>query len=268
MKEKVLIYCECGCGKLLENRDERGRFRTMFWGHQNARQKQLTRDRLKGKPSFFKGKHHSEEAKKKLRECNLGREDSLEVRLKRSVAMKGKSHPQSLATRELLRQYRMKQVFPPETGEKLSRKTKERWANPEYKERLTLVFRKHWADPERRAKHIKALTDATHLLTGEKSHSWRGGLSFMPYTQSFNKCLKLKIRKRDHYECQLCGMPEIENRKSLTVHHIDYDKAYSYEENLISLCVSCNTKVNYSRDYWAEYFGEMLKGKQVEMVVA
>ena len=93
---------------------------------------------------------------------------------------------------------------------------------------------------------------------GSKNWSWQGGISFEPYTAEFNKQLKELIRNRDNYQCQLCGMPEIENITKLTVHHIDYVKKNCLPDNLIALCKSCNFKVNSNREYWMEYF--KLKG--------
>ncbi len=39
----------------------------------------------------------------------------------------------------------------------------------------------------------------------------------------------------------------------------DYDKRNNSPENLISLCASCHTKTNFSRNDWTEYFGECSK---------
>lgn len=46
---------------------------------------------LKGKPSFMKGRHHSEDAKRKISEAGKGRKFSEEARRKISEALKGKT---------------------------------------------------------------------------------------------------------------------------------------------------------------------------------
>ena len=87
----------------------------------------------------------------------------------------------------------------------------------------------------------------------ENHPNWKGGISFEPYCCKFNRILKEKIRNRDNRICQLCGKNELINGRKLTCHHIHYDKP-NCDPDLISLCNSCNFKVNYNRDYWEQYF--------------
>jgi len=87
-------------------------------------------------------------------------------------------------------------------------------------------------------------------MKGPINPSWIDGRSFKPYGIEFTKDLKRKIRQRDSNFCQLC-FKELE---ILSVHHIDYNKENSGEMNLITLCISCNSKVNKNREYWENYF--------------
>lgn len=48
MRETMLIYCACGCRRQLENRDKRGRLRTMFRGHRTLAQREAIRKRMLG----------------------------------------------------------------------------------------------------------------------------------------------------------------------------------------------------------------------------
>ncbi len=128
-----------------------------------------------------------------------------------------------------------------------------------------------WNKGKRRSKKVreeiskankgKHLSINTEFKKGIKHPCWQGGISFEPYSPEFNKQLKELIRQRDGYKCQLCGMPEIENIKKLDIHHIDYIKGNCLPNNLITLCSSCNGKVNFNRDYWEEYFKEMILEK-------
>lgn len=88
------------------------------------------------------------------------------------------------------------------------------------------------------------------------SANWKGGLSNFPYPFEFSDELKERIRERDGYRCQLCGVPQLECIEKLSVHHIDYDKDNLADENLTALCRRCNAKVNYNREYWTLYFKE------------
>jgi len=90
---------------------------------------------------------------------------------------------------------------------------------------------------------------------GKDHPNWKGGISWLPYCEKFNNSLKEAIRKRDNYTCQLCGISQ-KTRKH-TVHHIHYDKENCYPD-LICLCIKCNSKVNFNRDFWEELFTFML----------
>ena len=75
------------------------------------------------------------------------------------------------------------------------------------------------------------------------------------------------IRKLDGNICQLCGKGEERTGRRLCVHHIDYDKKNCNVDNLITLCCSCNSKVNYNRQHWKIYFkGALEKGRNKERV--
>lgn len=88
---------------------------------------------------------------------------------------------------------------------------------------------------------------------GKDNPNWRGGIGNQPYGQDFNDGFKNIIRKRDNFECQLCGKTQIEEKKALHVHHIDYNKHNTILENCISLCFRCNSKVNHNRSYWQPF---------------
>lgn len=91
-----------------------------------------------------------------------------------------------------------------------------------------------------------------------KNPNWQGGISKLPYSFDFDRQLKELIRKRDNRTCQLCGKRKRANY-DLTVHHIDYDKQNSNPKNLITLCRSCNNKVNSGRKQWTRFFQSKLK---------
>jgi len=91
------------------------------------------------------------------------------------------------------------------------------------------------------------------LLVGEKNPAWAGGISFKKYGRGWTKTLKEAIRKRDGYECQVCGISQ--NGQKHDVHHIDYEKKNLEPVNLITLCRACHLRTNWERDSWIEFFG-------------
>lgn len=96
------------------------------------------------------------------------------------------------------------------------------------------------------------------LRMGPANPNWHNGVSFLPYPAAFNKALKAKIRKRDNYICQVCGMMEEEHLIvfgcNLTVHHADYNKNNCEDSNLFSTCFSCNARMNFNKGYWQSFF--------------
>ena len=91
-------------------------------------------------------------------------------------------------------------------------------------------------------------------LSGKNHYNWQGGKSFEPYSIDWTDTLRRAIRERDNYICQLC------NQCGVIIHHIDYDKKNCNPSNLITLCVRCNSKVNFNRNYWTNYIEMMLQG--------
>lgn len=98
---------------------------------------------------------------------------------------------------------------------------------------------------------------------GNNNPAWIDGSSYKNYPVEFTESLKESIRKRDNYTCQNCNMTEEEHLivegRCLDVHHINYDKKNCNEDNLITLCHSCNVRANYLRSYWQEFYTKKLE---------
>lgn len=101
-------------------------------------------------------------------------------------------------------------------------------------------------------------------MKGKNNPNWKKGISKFPYSFIFDNYLKEQIRKRDNYKCQKCGKLEKELigfHKKLSIHHIDYNKKNCKKSNLITLCNRCNSKVNFQRRFWKNYFQKIVKEK-------
>lgn len=99
------------------------------------------------------------------------------------------------------------------------------------------------------------------LMLGKKHWNWQGGSSYEPYDKNFNSYTKAKVRKRDKFKCKVCGVEEETLNKRLDIHHIDYNKNNSSFSNLISLCHSCHSKTNFSRELWKNQLRESVVTK-------
>ena len=104
----------------------------------------------------------------------------------------------------------------------------------------------HW--PEKRKEKYR------EMFSGEKNPAYIDGRSFIPYSSEFNETLKEQIRKRDNYQCQLCGVPGEECERNLDIHHIDENKKNNLPENLISLCLICHLTTRSDREFWKMFF--------------
>lgn len=82
------------------------------------------------------------------------------------------------------------------------------------------------------------------IYTGENSPSWKGGKGHH-YIGGFWSARR-KVRERDNFTCQLCGITEEEYGQQLSVHHIKNYRDFEDKEeanqldNLISLCEPCH----------------------------
>jgi hypothetical protein len=170
-------------------------------------------EKLIGHPSYLL--HHTEEAKKKIREHNV-------------KYWLGK-HP----TKEMIEKNRLAHL-----GTKASEETKK-------KIKLNNI-----------GKHREGIERPN--FSGINHPNWRGGISENKYPREFNKGLKYRIRARDNFTCCLCEKTEQEELEELNrvlcVNHIDFNKDNNKEDNLNTLCLRCNIKINKQREYWTNHF--------------
>lgn len=96
------------------------------------------------------------------------------------------------------------------------------------------------------------------VFAGEKNPNWQGGISFEPYDEKFNNFFKRSIRKRDNQICMLCGVHREKMKRTLDVHHINYNKLLSVPQNCISLCRNCHMKTGINRKPWVRFFQDLL----------
>lgn len=82
----------------------------------------------------------------------------------------------------------------------------------------------------------------------ENNSNWNNGSSRLPYDKACSPKFKEDIRNLDRNCCSLCLKSQSNQKRKLTVHHIDGNKKNSTKENCITLCTSCHIKVeNYYR---------------------
>ncbi len=213
-----IVFCACGCGQQREEFDKKGRLRKYIHGHGS---KGKTHPEISLRQL---GKHPSEETKKKisLNHADVSGENNPNFG---NHKMAGKNNPNYIDGR-----YSKPHFCIEGCGREISYN--------------------NWQYGQGRCTYCSNI--------GERSSFWQGGISKLPYSQEWTEELKEKIRIRDHFGCQNCGMTEEEhlivNGRILPVHHIDYNKENCKEDNLITLCVSCNSRANFNREYWTKFY--------------
>ena len=180
------------------------------------------------KGHYGRGKHLSLEAKQKMSENHVdfsgekhpmfGKHHSPKTKKKIGDGNRGKIH--SDATRKLQSDAHTGKTRSPETKQKISENRKGKYS-------------------------------------GEKHPNWQGGISKLPYCFEFTKLLKSEIKERDDYQCQNPNCCNFKNT-TLAVHHIDYNKKNCSTNNLITLCKGCNSRANYNREFWQEFYSNII----------
>ena len=170
----------------------------------------------------------------------------------------------------------------PGTGQKISKALIGKKKTPEHCKAISEGKKGLYTGPDSPTwgtkRSLKARQITSEANSGEKNYFygkrffgkangfWKGGTSFEPYNATFNALLKEKIRERDGYICQYCGMTERENLNKydnkLNIHHIDYNKKNDDEFNLISLCHYCHSLTNGDRDYWQDLYQNLVGTRQ------
>ena len=94
--------------------------------------------------------------------------------------------------------------------------------------------------------------------SGENNPNWKGGISCEPYCYEWSfKEFKEYIKERDNNRCL---NPDCwGNINRLSIHHIDYDKKNCGQENLITLCASCNSRANKDREWHKAWYSVILQ---------
>jgi len=179
---------------------------------------------------IYKHKPHSKETRNKIGNSNRGRILSEESRKNMSIAHIGVKQSEE-SKRKISESTKGKSKSNGKLGTKQSEDTKKKIGNANRAEKCSL---------------------------------WKGGISYQPYPLDWTEILRTSIRLRDNFMCFECGIHQDELYKKLSVHHIDYDKNNCNPENLITLCNSCHVKTNSNRDYWMEYFKELLPAHRNE----
>jgi len=134
--------------------------------------------------------------------------------------------------------------------------TKEYINNKQKLEYICPLGHKHFIDWHHWQRGHRCPTCAIINNQGCSHYNWKGGISKEPYCQDWGKDLKEFVKERDGYKCM---NPDCWGKdKTLSVHHINYNKKSCGPENLITVCRSCNTRANTDREWHESWYKAIL----------
>ena len=116
---------------------------------------------------------------------------------------------------------------------------------------------KDWEENDEHFMNDEIAEKIADTRRGSDNPNWKGGVT-LPYPSGF-RTRKTKVRERDSYECQVCGMSQKEHQNNfdakLEVHHIvprrlflrcgEYLEGVNCMENLVTVCKVCHNKVEH-----------------------
>jgi hypothetical protein len=231
-------YCKCGCGQIVKVGNK------FINGHnwKNKKRQPFSTEHKQKISKKLSGRRLSKEHREKVilnlnRKGLLGKKQTQEHKIKRGLYKTGKEHP------------RFNKHHTQKTKDKISKSNMGKKRSEEFKKKRSEQF----------GGKNNPFYGKGYLITGKKHWNWQGGKTEEKYPKGWNRTFKNSIRERDDYTCQLCGITQ--NNRKPDVHHIDYDKNNLNPKNLITLCRSDNSKVNYNREYWKTIFNRVINEK-------
>jgi len=203
----------------------------------------------------FLGHKHTPETLAKMSKWQKGPRSPKQIAALKAVnaAKTGRNRtPKEAAQLKVLHASNVGRHHTAETIERMSAAAVGRKCSPETCARISAAHKVENLTPEVRA-NISA-GQKRRLADPTQNPAWLGGVSRAPYAWTFNEELKEEVRRRDGHRCQLCGVPQAENKWPLSIHHIDYNKKNSDPVNLVTLCRCCHGKTTVNRKHWTEVF--------------
>lgn len=157
-------------------------------------------------------------------------------------------------------------------GRKLSTETRQRLSESRNGEKHPWFSRRHTEESKQKiskgnkgkiiSKETRQKISESHK--GEKSYNWNGGTSFGDYCPKFNTEFKERVRDFFNRTCFKCNKSEKQNKKKLSVHHVNYEKMSCCNDDIplfVTLCGSCHNIVHSNKTHWEDVFTKELMDK-------
>lgn len=236
------VFCQCGCGR-----------RTKIQTSNNAKL-----GYVKGKPRRFISGHNSRIRK-------LSEEHKRRIGAANAVALLGRKMPEEEkeSHRKNGSKFWLGKKLSKAHCEKMSQSHKKFYEeHPDYPG----LFQKGRKSSGGNGKFYCEGSKSPRInldQAGEKNPNWQGGISKLPYSFGFSSKFKESIRERDSFKCQICGNTGSKRANQygryadcLDVHHIDGNKSSLDENDFVSLCAECHSRIKSNRIFWMTFLKE------------
>ncbi len=243
MENINLPFCLCGCGERVTA------LKNKFLNYHYIR---------------YNNPMKNKKVSEKVRQRNIGRKKTKEEIEKLKISCKG------INRREKNGMFNIRGKDNPNYGKVLTKETKKRISESK-KESIpwnkgvpcSIKTRKKISfgnTGKKRSDEFKK--EKSERMKGKNHPNWRGGCTKEGYCEEWRtKDLKDHILERDEYKCQNLQCENKSNK--ICVHHINYNKKDCDPWNLITTCFSCNSIANYNREWWASYYQEIIRKKEI-----
>jgi len=256
------MLCDYGCGQEAKHQFKNGKWCCSNHYSKCPKIRDNISNKMKGKNHPNYGKKRPNHSKQMMGEKNpmygKTRNHIEKTKKKISEAIKGKNHPnygkkRSEETKIKIGKYHK--------GKTLSKKHRNIISQLHKDKKKSVDHRRKISESRKGIKFSKetkiSMSENHADVSGENNPNWKGGISCDSYCQVWSdKEYKESIKERDGYNClnPLCNHIS----KKLCLHHIDYNKKNCHPNNLITICLSCNSKANTNRKWHTEWYKRIL----------
>lgn len=257
--KRELPFCKCGCGERVKTVGKE-----YILGHNRSMlEHKFTEEQIKHISDGHKGITPTEETREKLRKASSGENNPMygiapwnkgltKETDERLRIIGGNMDVEKIREVHRGNQYRRGEKHTEATKKKMS----EAW---DYDKHITEEAKQKWRETTKRFLRNHTAEEIRCLFgrPGEKSPSWRGGISYEPYCNKFNADFRERVRVFFNRRCYICGITEEERGERSCVHHVNYDKMVCCNDVkplFVPLCRRCHTMTGHNREEWEEFF--------------
>jgi len=214
-----------------------------------------------GRIPWNKGIPQTDSTKKKLSIAHTGK--TLSESHKKKISESGKGLKRSQVTKDRMSKSRTGIKVPQKTLDKMRDINLGKTHTFETKEKMS---KSHMGPKNHNYQKPISYQQRMNITEFKLGGFWYGNVRYydgQQYCEKFNNEFRERVRAYFGYICPECGTPQ--GKRKLAVHHVNFNKKSCCDIDaprlFVPLCAgSCHLKTNHNREYWEQYFTDMLMG--------